>query len=240
MSKAIDPRGYIQLSGPDSSKFLQGQVTCDMDQLTTEQSIRGAQCTPKGRIIFLFEASCDSAGNIVLETHSSVTEIAIASLKKYAVFFKTEISEIGAPANHQPPSDLERLRTGSADITAETSDLFIPQMINLDAQGYINFKKGCYTGQEIIARAHYRGAVKRRMHHLQIAASQIPKLGSEVLGAEGRAIGTVASAAQVDAATVELLAVLADKSSDCTEIELDGQLCAVTHLSLPYEIPTGP
>jgi len=240
MKETIDPRGYIQLSGPDSRKFLQGQVTCDMDQLTPEHSICGAQCTPKGRIIFLFKASCDGEDNIVLETHSSIIDIAIASLKKYAVFFKTEITDASGQIETPPITDLQRLRTGSADITADTSDLFIPQMINLDAQGYISFKKGCYTGQEIIARAHYRGAVKRRMHHLQIAASQIPKLGSEILGAEGRAIGTVASAAQVDAATVELLAVLADKSSDCTEIELDGQLFAATHLSLPYEIPTGP
>ena len=86
MKETIDPRGYIQLSGPDSRKFLQGQVTCDMDQLTPEHSICGAQCTPKGRIIFLFKASCYGEDNIVLETHSSVIDIAIASLKKYAVF----------------------------------------------------------------------------------------------------------------------------------------------------------
>lgn len=240
MKETIDPRGYIQLSGPDSRKFLQGQVTCDMDQLTPEHSICGAQCTPKGRIIFLFKASCYGEDNIVLETHSSVIDIAIASLKKYAVFFKTEITDASGQIETPPITDLQRLRTGSADITADTSDLFIPQMINLDALGYISFKKGCYTGQEIIARAHYRGAVKRRMHHLQIAASQPPKPGSEIHSTEGRTIGNIASAAQVDSKTVELLAVLADKSSDCTDIELDGQLYSVTHLSLPYEIPTGP
>jgi folate-binding protein YgfZ len=240
MSEATDPRGYIQLSGPDSRTFLQGQVTCDMEQLTAEHSICGAQCTPKGRIIFLFKASCDSQDNIVLETHSSITDIAIASLKKYAVFFKTEITDISGQIDRQPITDLQRLRTGAADITADTSDLFIPQMINLDALAYISFKKGCYTGQEIVARAHYRGAVKRRMHHLQIAASETPKPGSEISSAEGRAIGNIASAARVDNNTVELLAVLADKASGCTEIELNGQLYPVTHLNLPYEIPTGP
>ena len=240
MSKAIDPRGHIQLSGPDSRKFLQGQVTCDIDQLSPEHSICGAQCTPKGRVIFLFKASCDSQDNIVLETHSSITDIAIANLKKYAVFFKTEITDLSGQIETPPITDLQRLRSGSADITADTSDLFIPQMINLDALGYISFKKGCYTGQEIVARAHYRGAVKRRMHHLQIAASEVPRPGSEIRSAEGRAIGNIASAAKVDSQTVELLAVLADKSSDCTDIELSGQLYPVTHLSLPYEIPTGP
>jgi folate-binding protein YgfZ len=237
---AIDPRGYIQLSGPDSRKFLQGQVTCDMDTLSSEQSICGAQCTPKGRIIFLFVASCDGEDNIVLETHSSITDNAIASLKKYAVFFKTEITDISGQIEAESVTDLQRLRTGSADITADTSDMFIPQMINLDALGYISFKKGCYTGQEIVARAHYRGAVKRRMHHLQLSAAEVPAPGTEILNTEGRAIGNIASAAQVDEHTVELLAVLADKSSDCTEIGLGEQRYAVTHLSLPYGIPTGP
>ena len=87
-------RGYIELSGPDSRKFLQGQVTCDMTTLSQEQSIYGAQCTPRGRIIFLFKASCDEQNNIILQTHSSIVEIAIASLKKYAVFFKTKIVQI--------------------------------------------------------------------------------------------------------------------------------------------------
>lgn len=240
MSEASDPRGHIQLSGPDSRKFLQGQVTCDMDLLTPEQSIKGAQCTPKGRIIFLFEASCDSQDNIILETHSSITDIAMASLKKYAVFFKTQITDISGQVATEKVTDLQRLRTGAADITAETTELFIPQMINLDALGYISFKKGCYTGQEVVARAHYRGAVKRRMHHLKIDAASLPKPGSAVLTSEGKAIGHIASAARVDDVSIEVLAVLADKSSDCTEIRLDGQTVPVIHLQLPYEIPTGP
>ena len=235
-----DPRGYIQLSGPDSRKFLQGQVTCDMETLTTEQSIYGAQCTPKGRIIFLFKATCDADDNIVLETHSSVTDIALTSLKKYAVFFKTELKDISDQVESKAVPNLQRLRTGSADITAATTDMFIPQMINLDALGYISFKKGCYTGQEIIARAHYRGAVKRRMHHLPLSATEAPAPGTEILNADGRAIGNIASAAQTDESTIELLAVLADKASDCTEITLGEQRYSVTHLDLPYQIPTGP
>ena len=69
-------------------------------------------------------------------------EIALASLKKYAVFFKTEISEATDPQEAQHPTDLERLRTGSAEVVVETTDMFIPQMLNLDALGYISFKKG--------------------------------------------------------------------------------------------------
>jgi folate-binding protein YgfZ len=241
---STDQRAYIQLSGPDSRKFLQGQVTCDMESLSGDTLIHGAHCTPKGRIIFLFSASCDKQDNLILETHHSVAEIAIASLKKYAVFFKTEISDISQNFSAASiPSNLQRIRNGSADVQVQTSDMFIPQMLNLDAQGYISFNKGCYTGQEIVARAHYRGAVKRRMHHLQVALNALPNAGDELKNSEGKSIGNIAGAAWASAtsATIEVLAVLGDKYSDCTEMQIGEQpLASVTHLPLPYEIPASP
>ena len=237
-----DQRAYIQLAGPDSRKFLQGQVTCDMETLTGDATVNGAHCTPKGRIIFLFSASCDPQDNIILETHHSVKEIAMANLKKYAVFFKTEISDISDQHKEiEILSNLQRLRTGSADVVADTSDMFIPQMLNLDALGYISFKKGCYTGQEIVARAHYRGAVKRRMHHLQLSLNELPNAGDDIKNAEGKSIGNIASAAWAAPSTVEVLAVLGDKYSDCNEIQIGEQpLTTVEHLPLPYEIPASP
>ena len=62
------------------------------------------------------------------------------------------------------------IRAGESWITAATQEQFVPQMVNFDALGGINFKKGCYPGQEIVARAHYRGAVKRRMYRATVAA----------------------------------------------------------------------
>ena len=246
----IDPRTYIQLSGPDSRKFLQGQVTCDMELLTRGKTVNGAHCTPKGRIIFLFSATCDEQDNVILQVHPSIAEIATASLKKYAVFFKTEISErnglnrLGELSDQhqtQQPTDLERLRTGSADVVAETTDMFIPQMLNLDALGYISFKKGCYTGQEIVARAHYRGAVKRRMHHLQLEATTLPTPGDSIKDSAGKAIGNIASVARVDDHTIEVLAVLGDKYAECSEIQIaEGPIMVAKHLPLPYEIPPSP
>ena len=233
-------RSFIKLSGPDSGKFLQGQVSCDMNSLSPSNSIDGAHCTPKGRMVFLFTAHGNEDGSIVLEAHPSIIETAIASLKKYAVFFKTEITDVSdSYSNSQAElSDLERLRTGRAEVVAETIEMFIPQMLNLDALGYINFKKGCYTGQEIIARAHYRGAVKRRMHHLALATETVPSPGDEIKNDQGKSIGNIASAVRVDAAKVEILAVLNDKYSDSNEMQIGEQaLTAVTNLPLPYEIP---
>jgi len=90
---------------------------------------------------------------------------------------------------------LQEVRAGRPLITAATQDRFVPQMVNLDTLGGISFQKGCYPGQEIVARAHYRGQVKRRMVHLHGPEGLQP--GQEFKG------GVV-----VEAALGELLAVM--------------------------------
>ena len=245
---SINHRGFIKLSGPDSEKFLQGQVTCDLTMLDSQSSLNGAHLTPKGRIIFLFSIHRDSQGDLLLETNPSVIDLAMASFKKYSVFFKTEITEVTAqfvsvlisgeltPAG-QGYSDLLRIRSGSADVTAESSDNFIVQMINLDAQHYISFKKGCYTGQEIVARAHYRGTIKRRMYILKLATSILPIIGEGLINSEGKVIGNVTNVARASDKTIEILAVLAIKSADCTQVRFaDMGLIDLTQRPLPYEI----
>jgi hypothetical protein len=62
---------------------------------------------------------------------------------------------------------LQEIRAGRPLITAATQDQFVPQMVNFETLGAIDFQKGCYPGQEIVARAQYRGQVKRRMVHVQ-------------------------------------------------------------------------
>lgn len=286
---SVNHRGFIKLSGPDSEKFLQGQVTCDLTQLDTQSSLNGAHLTPKGRIIFLFSITRDSQGALLLETNPSVIELAMASFKKYSVFFKTEITEVTdqfvsvlvsgpnadtiinkidadtsrlididtyslsiraertqaclskvsgelIPAG-QGYSDLLRIRSGTADVTAESSDSFIVQMINLDAQNYISFKKGCYTGQEIVARAHYRGTVKRRMYILNLATSTLPAIGEGLINSDGKVIGNVANVALASDKTIEILAILAIKSADSTQVKFaDLDFIDLTQRPLPYEI----
>jgi folate-binding protein YgfZ len=87
---------------------------------------------------------------------------------------------------------LREIRAGRPFISSATQDKFVPQMVNLEKLGGVDFQKGCYPGQEIVARAQYRGQVKRRMVQMQGAAQP----GEEFNG------GTV-----VDAARGELLVV---------------------------------
>ena len=131
-----------------------------------------------------------------------------------------------------------RIRSGMADVIAESSDTFIVQMINLDAQNYISFKKGCYTGQEIVARAHYRGSVKRRMYILKLATSTLPTIGEGLINSEGKVIGTVADVALASDKSIEILAILAIKSADCAQIKFaEKEFVELTQVPLPYEMP---
>jgi folate-binding protein YgfZ len=72
------------------------------------------------------------------------------------------------------------IAAGLPQIGPGTSELFVSQMLNLDVLGGISFDKGCYTGQEVIARAHYRGRVKRRLQRFVTSAQVDLSPGSEL------------------------------------------------------------
>ena len=91
----------------------------------------------------------------------------------------------------------DEIRAGRPLITGATQDMFVPQMVNFDFLGAVNFQKGCYPGQEIVARAQYRGQVKRRMQRLSAPQGALLQPGQEFNG------GVV-----IDSAGGELLAVL--------------------------------
>ena len=96
---------------------------------------------------------------------------------------------------------LDEILAGRPLISGATQDQFVPQMVNFDTLGAVNFQKGCYPGQEIVARAQYRGQVKRRMKLLHAPAGVEPKPGQDFEG------GTVVDAAPSDNGWA-LLAVL--------------------------------
>jgi folate-binding protein YgfZ len=96
---------------------------------------------------------------------------------------------------------LDEIRAGRPLISAATQDQFVPQMVNFDTLGAVNFQKGCYPGQEIVARAQYRGQVKRRMKLLQAPA------GVEVTPGQQFEGGTVVDVAPAENGSA-LLAVM--------------------------------
>jgi folate-binding protein YgfZ len=102
-----------------------------------------------------------------------------------------------APTRDEEDWTLEEIRAGRPLISAATQDQFVPQMVNFETLGAINFQKGCYPGQEIVARAQYRGEVKRRLSRVQLPQGVELKPGEHFQG------GVI-----VDSAAGEALAVM--------------------------------
>jgi folate-binding protein YgfZ len=132
------------------------------------------------------------------------------------------------------------IASGVAFIEAETSAQFIPQMLNLQALDGISFTKGCYIGQETIARAKYRGANKRALFILTGRSKECPKVGQTVevlLENNWKRVGTVISACQYGDGHIEILAVLPKdiNTEDIFQIkEIDNS--TLYYAPLPYQV----
>ena len=115
-------------------------------------------------------------------------------------------------------------------ITQATSEHYVPQMVNLDKLGGVSFKKGCYPGQEIVARTHYLGKIKRHLY--RVKANQVITAGSEVRSEilNGQACGSLLSAAPAESGNEWLaLAVLQqDAVSGAIYLESDQERIGLT------------
>ena len=128
---------------------------------------------------------------------------------------------------------LAHIRAGRPLVWPETSEDFVPQMVNLDLLGGISFTKGCYVGQEIVARTQNLGRIKRRMYRFSAADGPVPAPG-DVIKCDDRGAGKIVDAAATDDG-VELLAVIRIESlNDQLSLE-DGR--ALTQAPLPYDVP---
>lgn len=297
-------QGLIEIKGPDSAKFLQGQVSCDVRELAEHTTRLGAQCNIKGRMLLCFRAIQPENERIILRVHAGLVANGLASLGKYIVFSKAKLAdvsqnyscfglagmqaaeiiktvfavEINQDDNWQAADEhliiriaedryecwlaadqadailsqlnaqttlaeqnrwnLLNIQAGIGDITPETYESFTPQAINFQLVNGINFRKGCYTGQEIVARLHYRGTLKRHMYRFEFALTDqtLPIPGSELKNAEGKTVGEVIVAAPRDNQMGELLASVVD--DERVDIYLANNPQKLSLLGLPYAIPT--
>jgi folate-binding protein YgfZ len=247
----------LQIDGPDSEKFLQGQLTCDMKSVTFEQWQAGACCDAKGRMIANFIATRSETG-FVLRLPSSQQEVLMNHLKKYAVFFKATmtlaenieiIGEFNASPSEKSMSGDDIRVLGWPDGRCEywvpealideylsdhllepesrwhTTDVesgwlwvqplssaaWIPQYCDWQAHDGISFSKGCYTGQEVVARLQYLGKSKRHLY--QVApCPELPEIMSDVL-VNGKAKGELASRVCFDGKCTGLAVVSSDEET---------------------------
>ena len=132
------------------------------------------------------------------------------------------------------------IAAGEPQVYAATSEAFVAQMLNLDALGAIAFDKGCYTGQEIIARAHYRGKVKRRLQRFRARVPAQLKPGDDGELGDGRSFKVVDAAQRTDG-LCEFLAVTTlghvDAEPAGGQAPAEGAPLSAERLALPYVLP---
>ena len=137
--------------------------------------------------------------------------------------------------------DWLNIRSGIPVILAQTQEQFVAQMANLDLVNGVNFKKGCYPGQEIVARTQYLGKLKRRMYLAHIDSSEAPQPGDELFSTdmEGQASGMLANVAAAPSGGFDVLAVLQTSSRESQQVHWKSlQGTALKFLPLPYTLPS--
>jgi folate-binding protein YgfZ len=231
--------GALRVSGADARSFLQGQLSADIDALTPERPLLASCNSAQGRaqaVLWLVEQD----DGVALILPASMIERTVTRLRKYVLRSKVAIAEATAaielPPTHayrDPDWRLAGIRAGLPQVYPETYETFVAQMLNLDVLGGISFEKGCYTGQEIIARTHFRGAIKRRMFRFG-SASTPPAPGTRILAGDHHA-GDVVDAAATDEGS-ELLAVI-NLTQQQAALELESNRGeSLRKLALPYPL----
>lgn len=129
------------------------------------------------------------------------------------------------------------IEAGIPSVVAATQEQFVPQTVNFDAIGAVSFDKGCYPGQEIVARAHYLGRVKQRMVRARIVSQEPPRAGDKLYSATygDQASGMIVTAVSNQAGSHEALAVVQAADTEVHHRSLDGPLLHM--LPLPYAVP---
>jgi hypothetical protein len=136
------------------------------------------------------------------------------------------------------------IRHGIPEISITTSELFVPQEVNLDLLDGVSFTKGCYPGQEIVARMRYRGKLKRRMFsgHIDISSLQpedYPSAGDTLRATDGdqQKVGTLVATACTLNKGMDVLAVLPAQSEPGSRFSLSNrENQMITLHTLPYSI----
>ena len=150
------------------------------------------------------------------------------------------LRENSTPVGYQAWQLLD-IEAGLPSVYADNVEAFVPQMLNLHAIGGVSFKKGCYPGQEIVARMHYLGKLKRRMYRAHIDTDTPPQVGEEVFAPDsgsGQGTGRIVMSSPTASGGFEVLAVVQVSSAEQGDVHLqsvDGP--KLGFIDLPYDVP---
>lgn len=262
--------GVISFKGEDSKRFLQGQITADIEQVTQNQARLTATCTPQGRMRSLFVLVALADDHFLGLLPNELVQPTLETLTKFAVFYKTTLEDVteqwailGSKCEASEPLQvthegkhisiswydnrqiqvfpaenavkfaeefehqilpfdkwqIEDICAGIPRLFTSTVDVFLPHNLNLPELSAVSFNKGCYTGQEVVARMHYKGKLKSHMRLLLGKDDRCPEPGSTVI-ADDKKLGEVICAAS-DGQTLYILALCKDVIESATKIQCE-------------------
>lgn len=128
----------------------------------------------------------------------------------------------------------QEILAGEAQIYPGGEDLWLPQVLNYDLLEGVHFNKGCYLGQEVVARMHFKGSLKQRMRRWQWPGNSAPATGTVVRNSDGKALGEVVQAVTTDGQVDALVVVRLDHDG---ELFIDDVPLGATEQALPYTLP---
>lgn len=296
----------ISVAGADAVMFLQGQLTNEIHEVTSEHHQMSSHCTHQGRMLANFRVFSHQ-GALMLQTAGDTISPLLKRLSMFVLRSKVQIEDVsnqlvaiglaggcaadllgeifsripesaGAavaengmsllclsgpstryeiigqvaklevlwnklaaqakPTNPEIWSLLD-IRAGIPTVYSSTSEAFVPQMLNMQLLDGVSFTKGCYIGQEVVARMKYRGELKRRTYLARVNTDKQPQPGDEIFSAienkSGQGAGKIIMSAQSPQGGYELLAVVATSSYQDNDLHLlhaSGPLLEL--LPMPY------
>jgi len=299
--------GLISAEGADTTDFLQGQFSNDIQQVSTEASQLNAYCSPKGRILASFrlfylkdkyylempqalveqtlkrlrmfvmrsQVTLDDASDGMArlglsgpDSEQSISDCGLACPTEVDDAHQTGdvlVLRIPGPSPrfeiHGPVADLIPLwdqlaakttsvgadtwslldiQSGLPVIQTQTVESFVPQMVNLELINGVNFKKGCYPGQEIVARMQYLGKLKKRMYRAHVDSTDGIQAGDTLYSGSSdnsQSIGNIVNAQRSPAGGYDVLAVIQITEVANGQVRLGDKNGSILEISeLPYSL----
>lgn len=220
------PRDFVGVRGPDAASYLQAMVSNDVEALGIGDVCEALLLTPKARVIAPVVIVRRALDDFLLLTEPGLGERVRATMVRSRFAAKCEIeseahtssvvlggsdgiptADYGVPAAEvldgtyettvdDDELELLRIRAGTPRFGREIDDRVLPLEAGLDRRA-IDFEKGCYPGQEPIARQHYRGRVNRSLRVLELEGAELPDYDAE-LTYEDKVVGRVTSSVRED------------------------------------------
>ena len=245
---SLDHLASFSLAGPDARAYAQSQFTVSVDALSRTLWSPLAWCDPKGRVL-AFMMGRAGERNVDLVAPAAQAESVRERLERFTIGRRVDVSETkpvaglfgtddqvpalsidsgrGMLAGVQAPADPEGLlRWRQLDLCAglpwlapASAGQHLPQWLGLEELGALAYDKGCYPGQEVIARLHYRGSVKYRLVGLTLDTDDTIEAHSPIVDPEGKAIGYWLDGLKAGASSIGL-GVVSTRVGDAEQVSL--------------------